>query len=247
MYWEKRKNDSHIGHNSWRHMQHITPNSKRWDYSDVAGGRHKEFNELNRSSLKFLPQYKPSTILVTVVDESGNTCLATQPGYKHWWEQWEITEIAHFDMEVHVDYTMMTSSNGNIFRFTGHLCGEFTVDRWIPRTKASDAELWCFLCAWINGWVNSGEAGDLRRHRARNDVTEIHRNRWALSMAYWMACWCPTQFICYLLFCKVVISVIFLCTGQIMYLWSNIFFHFLPPEIELCIVDGSYSVEQRSA
>ena len=41
--------------------------------------------------------------------------------------------------------TMMTSLNGNIFRVTGHLCGEFTGCRWIPHTKASDAELWCFL------------------------------------------------------------------------------------------------------
>ena len=40
---------------------------------------------------------------------------------------------------------MMTSSNGNVFRVTGHLCGEFTGPRWIPHTKASDAELWCFL------------------------------------------------------------------------------------------------------
>ena len=40
---------------------------------------------------------------------------------------------------------MMTSSNGNIFRVTDPLCGEFTGDRWIPRTKASDGELWCFL------------------------------------------------------------------------------------------------------
>ena len=40
---------------------------------------------------------------------------------------------------------MKTSSNGNIFRVTGHLCGEFTGPRWIPHTKASDAELWCFF------------------------------------------------------------------------------------------------------
>ena len=40
---------------------------------------------------------------------------------------------------------MMTSSNGNIFRVTGPLCGEFTGHRWIPLTKASDAELCCFL------------------------------------------------------------------------------------------------------
>ena len=35
---------------------------------------------------------------------------------------------------------MMTSSNGNIFQDAGNLCGEFTFPRWIPRTKASDAE-----------------------------------------------------------------------------------------------------------
>ena len=40
---------------------------------------------------------------------------------------------------------MMTPSNGSIVRVTGHLCGEFTGHRWIPSTKASDAELWCFL------------------------------------------------------------------------------------------------------
>ena len=40
---------------------------------------------------------------------------------------------------------MMTSSNGTIFRVTVHLCGEFTGPRWIPHTKASDAELWCLL------------------------------------------------------------------------------------------------------
>ena len=44
-----------------------------------------------------------------------------------------------------MSYHMMTSSNGNIFRVTGHLCGKFTGPRWISRTKASYAELWCFL------------------------------------------------------------------------------------------------------
>ena len=67
---------------------------------------------------------------------------------------------------------MMTSSNGNIFRVTGPLCGEFTGQRWIPLTKASDAELWCFLwyLHWISGWLNNREAGDLRRHRAHYNV-----------------------------------------------------------------------------
>ena len=66
----------------------------------------------------------------------------------------------------------MTSSNGNIFRITGNLCGEFTGPLWIPHTKASDAELWCFLWSapQMNGWVNNGEAGYLRRHHAHYDV-----------------------------------------------------------------------------
>ena len=42
-------------------------------------------------------------------------------------------------------HAMMTSSNGNIFRVTDPLCGEFTSHRWIPLTKTSDAELWFFL------------------------------------------------------------------------------------------------------
>ena len=41
--------------------------------------------------------------------------------------------------------TMMTSLNGNTFRVTGPLYGEFTGHRWILLTKASDTELWYFL------------------------------------------------------------------------------------------------------
>ena len=57
-------------------------------------------------------------------------------------------------------------------RVTGALCGEFTGHWWIPLTKACDAEALIFssICAWINGWVNHREAGDLRRHRTHYDV-----------------------------------------------------------------------------
>ena len=68
--------------------------------------------------------------------------------------------------------SMMTSSNGIIFHVTGHLCGEVTGRRWIPRTKANDAEFNVFFdLRLINGWVNNGEAGDSRRHCAHCDVT----------------------------------------------------------------------------
>ena len=71
---------------------------------------------------------------------------------------------------------MMTSSNGNIFRVTGHLCGEFTGPRWIPTqrpmTRSFDFSL---ICVWINDWVNNREAGDLRRYLAHHDVTVMWR------------------------------------------------------------------------
>ena len=81
-------------------------------------------------------------------------------------------------------HLMMTSSNGSIFRVTGPLCGEFTGLQWIPCTKASDAELWCFLWSapWINGWVNNREVGDLRRHWAHYDVIVIWWLRWELGI-----------------------------------------------------------------
>ena len=40
---------------------------------------------------------------------------------------------------------MMKSSKGSIFCVTGPLWGESTGHRWFPLTKASDAELCCFL------------------------------------------------------------------------------------------------------
>ena len=50
----------------------------------------------------------------------------------------------------------MTSSNGNFFCVTGHLCGEFTGP---------------LICVWMNCWVNNNEAGDLRRYCGHYDVT----------------------------------------------------------------------------
>ena len=69
---------------------------------------------------------------------------------------------------------MMTSSNGDIFRVTGHLCGEFIgpplceFPTQRPVTRSFEFSL---ICVWINGWVNNGEAGDLRRYRTHYDVT----------------------------------------------------------------------------
>ena len=59
--------------------------------------------------------------------------------------------------------------------------GEFPRQR--PVTRSFDISL---ICAWINGWVNNRDAGDLRRHRAHYDVT-------LMVMAWWFhyhkQCW----------------------------------------------------------
>ena len=44
--------------------------------------------------------------------------------------------------------------------------GDFPAQR--PVTRSFGV---CFICVWINGWVNNREAGDLRRYRAHCDVT----------------------------------------------------------------------------
>ena len=68
-----------------------------------------------------------------------STCTTTQHRETRMNIYWDVLHVAY------TYHILMTPSNGNIFRVTGHLCGEFTGPRWIPRTKASDAELWCFL------------------------------------------------------------------------------------------------------
>ena len=67
---------------------------------------------------------------------------------------------------------MMTSSNGNIFRVPGLLCGEFTGHH---KGQWREALMFSLICACINGSVNNREAGDLRRHRGHYDVTVMLR------------------------------------------------------------------------
>ena len=47
--------------------------------------------------------------------------------------------------------------------------------RWIPLTKASDADFFCFLWSAprTNGWANNRDPGDLSSHRAHYDVTVL--------------------------------------------------------------------------
>ena len=65
------------------------------------------------------------------------TFLTTKPGHH---------EICFQTRPINLIYTcMMTSLNGTSFALLAPLWGESTGRRWIPLTKASDAELSCFL------------------------------------------------------------------------------------------------------
>ena len=134
-------------------------------------------------------------LLLHVVDansERGSHCLKATPPHAMCTECFNRMTLADHSVKNGLALTygithpaqqradsMMTSSNGNIFRVTGHLCGEFTG----PHTKTSDAELWCFslICARIKGWINNGEAGDLRRNRVHYDVIVM----WAETILNW--------------------------------------------------------------
>ena len=44
--------------------------------------------------------------------------------------------------------------------------------------------MFSLICAWINGWVNNGEVGDLRRHRAHYNVTVMVKST-ARNISWW--------------------------------------------------------------
>ena len=81
----------------------------------------------------------------------------------------------------------MTSPNENIFRVTDHLCGEFT-GHFPHKGQWRGALMFSLICAWMNGWVDNREAGDLRRHRAHYDVTvmknEEKRGGWQVEVTW---------------------------------------------------------------
>ena len=80
---------------------------------------------------------------------------------------------------------MMTSSNGNIFRVTGPLRGEFpgpgefAAQR--PVTRSFDV---FFDLRLINDWVNKRHAGDLRRHCGHYDVNVMCRQEGPVTLTW---------------------------------------------------------------
>ena len=72
------------------------------------------------------------------VKNNEHTSIMAWIWTQHWMtENWSMYLSEQYNNIAH----MMTSSNGNILRVTGPLCLEFPGHRWIPLTKANNAEL----------------------------------------------------------------------------------------------------------
>ena len=63
--------------------------------------------------------------------------------------------------------SMMTSSNVNIFCVAGIRRSPVNSQH---KGQWRGALMLSLICAWINGWVNNGDAADLRRHGVHYDV-----------------------------------------------------------------------------
>ena len=104
----------------------------------------------------------------------------------------------------------MTSSNGNNITAPRYwpFCGEFTGHRWIPYTKASDAELWYFLWSasskrlskqswgwWFETpshllWRHSNESLEAGRSVVSvNVVTTVWGNGLTAIFYIWLVAW----------------------------------------------------------
>ena len=90
-------------------------------------------------------------------------------------------------------FRVMTSSNGNIFRVTCPLCGEFTGHRWIPLTKASDGVFDNFfdlrlnerLSKQLRRWWFETPSRSLWRHSNGGWTANIqHQNKTIIRMFF---------------------------------------------------------------
>ena len=137
---------------------------------------------------------------------AGNCEFSGRLHFKWWWP-WIINISARFLMICILQYDvfltnidhhhLMTSSNGNIIRVTGHLCGEFNGLRWIPHTKANDVELWCFFALHLNKrlskqswcWWLETPLCPLWRHRNEIRLFQITHEQSIQLLSYKVHCW----------------------------------------------------------
>ena len=90
----------------------------------------------------------------------------------------------------------MASSNGNICRYRPFVLGIHGSPVNSPppppppphththKGQWRGTSMFSLICAWISGWSNNGDAGDLRRHRAHYVVTVMGRKVSSRRLAF---------------------------------------------------------------
>ena len=99
-------------------------------------------------------------------DNSRHGCLAYDKcSWSNIWNTWCVADTGKSA------FTMITSSNGNISRVTGPLCGNSPVIGEFPhKGQWHGALVFSLIWAWTISWANNGDAGELWGHRAHYDV-----------------------------------------------------------------------------
>ena len=132
---------------------------------------NEKFHILIRISLKFLPK-----------DLFGS---------QYWFGQWLGAEQAtsHFLKQswsgslTHICSTCGDELHDNVIKWK-HFLRYWPFVRGIHRSPVNSPHkgkwrgvlILSLICAWINGWVNNREAGDLRRHSAHYDVIAMKQD-----------------------------------------------------------------------
>ena len=90
-----------------------------------------------------------------------------------------------------VSYIIVMSSNGNIDALMVICAGVHRLQMNSPDKGQRCGALMMFpLIAWINGWINNRDAGDLKCHRAHYDVTVMNRRAINDRQVYLIVCLC---------------------------------------------------------
>ena len=91
--------------------------------------------------------------------------------------RWQVDSLNEWPVTRKV---MMTSSQGSIFpRHWSFVRGLHRPPvNSLHRGQWRGALVFSLICAWTKVWVNNGDAGDFRRHRAHYDVTGMYSMSW---------------------------------------------------------------------
>ena len=144
------------------HSTHTTPNRcvdiclRKYVFADAATLKKTDEISQNTATFRVLIPSPTDRASISALGNSGFDLFYLLPPETPRLHQ----QLGFEDRAPENQRNMMTLSNGNIFRVNSPHKGQWR-----------RALIFSLICAWINGWVNNREAGDLRRHRANDDVT----------------------------------------------------------------------------